>query len=84
MLLHVNRRKKINFFQNNFFMTDQIITVGHRTKVPDISTHCPSMCHTNLTKWLDENALSIVKQDSQKVRQMPSDEGYVREIAAQI
>ena len=45
------------------------------------------MCRADLTKWPDENApvaLAIVKRDPQKIRQMPSDERYVREMAARV
>ena len=38
-------------------------------KSPDISTHCSSICHADLTKWPDENApvvLAIVKRDTKK------------------
>ena len=36
---------------------------------PDISTHCPSTCRADLTKWPDENApvaLAVVKRDPKK------------------
>ena len=53
----------------------------------DISVHCPSMCRADLTKWLDENAptaLVIKKRDPQKGTQIPSDDGYVREMVARV
>ena len=49
---------------------DQIITVClSLDKSPDISTHCSSICHADLTKLPDENApvvLAIVKRDTKK------------------